>query len=187
MQWIPHAFWPGVSAFDAPSNTRNPATASKEAALAQHERPSMTDPERPLPGLTERLRLDKWLWAARFHKTRALAVDDIDKSRIEVNDQVAKPSRELKAGDTVRIRQGSGGQAVMRTVVVLALSTIRGPAAQAQRLYEETHASIATRAAVAEQRRLAHEPAEAIEQGRPTKRARRQLAEWDRWSARIDE
>lgn len=147
----------------------------------------MSDTERPLPGLTERLRLDKWLWAARFYKTRGLAVDDIDKSRIEVNDQVAKPSRELKAGDTVRIRQGSGAQSVTRTVVVLALSTIRGPAPQAQRLYEETPESIAARAAVAEQRRLAHEPADAIEQGRPTKRDRRQLADWDRWSARLDE
>ena len=78
----------------------------------------------PLPGQTERLRLDKWLWAARFYKTRGLAADEIDKGRIEVNQQVAKPSRELKEGDRVLIRQG----VVVRTVIVRALSTVRGPA-----------------------------------------------------------
>ena len=147
----------------------------------------MSQNERPLPGLTERLRLDKWLWAARFYKTRALAVDDIDKGRIEVNAQVAKASRELKSGDTVCIRQGSGAHTVIRTVVVRALSTVRGPAPQAQLLYEETPDSLAARAAAAERRRTQAEPAEAIEHGRPTKRDRRQLADWDRWSASLDE
>jgi ribosome-associated heat shock protein Hsp15 len=141
------------------------------------------DPTLTLPGLTDRLRLDKWLWAARFYKTRSLAADDIDKGRIQVNEQVAKPSRELKAGDRVDIRQG----ALTRTVMVLALSTVRGPAPQAQRLYEETPESIARRSQFAEQRLLAEEPAAAIEQGRPTKRDRRQLADWQRWSASVDE
>ena len=59
----------------------------------------MSDSDRPLPGLTDRLRLDKWLWAARFFKTRGLAGDDIDKGRIQVNGQVAKASRELREGD----------------------------------------------------------------------------------------
>jgi len=144
---------------------------------------SMFDADRPLPGLTERLRLDKWLWAARFFKTRGLAADEIDKGRLQVNGQVAKASRELRAGDVVGIRQGH----VERTVVVRALSTVRGPAPQAQQLYEETAESIAARLAAAEQRKTAAEPANAIEHGRPTKRDRRQLADWQRWSASADE
>lgn len=144
---------------------------------------SMFDADRPLPGLTERLRLDKWLWAARFFKTRGLAADEIDRGRIQVNGQVAKASRELRAGDVVGIRQGH----VERTVVVRALSTVRGPAPQAQQLYEETAESIAARLAAAEQRKTAAEPANAIEHGRPTKRDRRQLADWQRWSASADE
>jgi ribosome-associated heat shock protein Hsp15 len=133
----------------------------------------------PLPGLTDRLRLDKWLWAARFYKTRSLAAEDIDKGRIQVNGQVAKASRELRDGDTVDIRQDS----LTRTVVVLALSTVRGPAPQAQRLYRETEDSACRRAEWQERRKNAPEPAETIEQGRPTKRDRRKLADWDRWSA----
>lgn len=143
----------------------------------------MSDAQRPLPGLTERLRLDKWLWAARFFKTRGLAADEIDKGRVEVNGQVAKASRELRAGDIVLVRQNP----VVRTVVVRALSTVRGPAPQAQQLYEETPESIAARQAAAERRKTAAEPAEAIEHGRPTKRDRRQLAGWQRWSASLDE
>lgn len=138
---------------------------------------------RSLPGLTERLRLDKWLWAARFYKTRSLAADDIDKGRVQVNGQVAKPSRELKAGDRLDIRNGP----LTRTFIVRALSTVRGPAPQAQLLYEETPESLLLREQFTEQRRLSSEPADAIEQGRPTKRDRRQLADWQRWSAGIDE
>jgi ribosome-associated heat shock protein Hsp15 len=130
-----------------------------------------------------RLRLDKWLWAARFCKTRALATDEIGKGRVRVNEQVVKPARELKVGDRVELRQG----AVLRTVVVRGLSAVRGPAPVAQALYEETPASIAAREAAAERRRLAPEPAAAIDQGRPTKRDRRQLADWNRWSARVDD
>ena len=130
-----------------------------------------------------RLRLDKWLWAARFYKTRALATDEIDKGRVRVNEQIVKPARELKPGDLVELRQG----VVLRTVLVRGLSAVRGPAPVAQQLYEETPASIATREAAAERRRLAPEPANAIEQGRPTKRDRRQLAEWNRWSASVDD
>jgi ribosome-associated heat shock protein Hsp15 len=151
-------------------------------STALHADDTETDIAAPLPGLTERLRLDKWLWAARFHKTRSLAGDDIDKGRIQVNGQVAKASRELKAGDVVDIRQES----LTRSVVVKALSTIRGPAPQAQRLYEETAESIQRRAQWQEQRRTAPEPANAIEDGRPTKRDRRKLADWQRWSASTD-
>jgi len=130
-----------------------------------------------------RLRLDKWLWAARFYKTRALATDEIDKGRVRVNEQIVKPARELKPGDLVELRQG----VVLRTVLVRGLSAVRGPAPVAQQLYEETPASIAAREAAAERRRLAPEPANAIEQGRPTKRDRRQLADWNRWSASVDD
>jgi ribosome-associated heat shock protein Hsp15 len=130
-----------------------------------------------------RQRLDKWLWAARFYKTRALATDEIDKGRVRVNEQIVKPARELKPGDLVELRQG----VVLRTVLVRGLSAVRGPAPVAQQLYEETPASIAAREAAAERRRLAPEPANAIEQGRPTKRDRRQLADWNRWSASVDD
>ena len=132
--------------------------------------------------MTDKHRLDKWLWAARFYKTRALAAEDIAKGRLSVNDQAAKPSRELREGDRVELRQAGGS----RTLVVRALTRLRGPAAVAQALYEETAESIAQRLARAAERKLHSEPALAIEQGRPTKRDRRQLADWNRWSASAD-
>ncbi len=130
-----------------------------------------------------RVRLDKWLWAARFYKTRSLAAEDIDKGRIQVNEQVAKASRELRPGDRVDMRQAGG---LVRTVVVQALSAVRGPAPQAQLLYAETPDSIQRRQQYAEQRRQGVEPADTIQQGRPTKRDRRDLADWQRWSASLD-
>jgi len=135
----------------------------------------------------EKMRIDKWLWAARFYKTRSLASEDIDKGRIEVNGQTAKPSREVKTGDTVQVRQG----AVQRTVVIAGLSAQRGPAPVAQLLYQETADSIEQRAKLALQQRYAREPAFSQEQGRPTKRDRRELEQarhgWDeRWSASVD-
>jgi ribosome-associated heat shock protein Hsp15 len=103
---------------------------------------------------------------------------------VQVNGQDAKPSKEVKPGDTVSLRQG----AVERTVVVQGLSGVRGPAPVAQLLYTETPESIEARQKAAEQNRLAREPALSIEQGRPTKRDRRQIERnWnDRWSAGID-
>jgi ribosome-associated heat shock protein Hsp15 len=135
----------------------------------------------------ERLRLDKWLWAARFYKTRTLATDEVHRGRVQVNGQDTKPARDLKVGDLVAMRQG----AIARTVMVRALSESRGPAPIAQTLYEETAESVKARAVAAEQRRIAPEPALAHEHGRPTKRERRTLdeanASWgDRWSASID-
>ena len=137
---------------------------------------------------SERLRIDKWLWAARFFKTRSLAADQIGKNRVQVNGEVAKASREVKPGDTVAVRQGQ----VTRTVTVLGLSAQRGPAPVAQQLYQETADSIAEQAAMREQRRFAQEPALSIEQGRPTKRERRDLDQaapgWGRrWSASVDD
>jgi len=130
------------------------------------------------------LRIDKWLWAARFFKTRSIASEEIGKNRVQINGQDAKASREVKAGDTVRLRQG----AVERTVRVLGVSGVRGPAPVAQLLYEETPESMEARIKAAEQHPLAREPALSIEQGRPTKRDRRQIERnWnDRWSAGID-
>lgn len=135
----------------------------------------------------ERLRIDKWLWSARFFKTRTLAAEDIGKGRVEVNGQPAKAAREVKVGDTVAVRRDS----VTRTVVVKGLSNLRGPAPVAQQLYEETAESLKAREEAALQRRYAREPALSIEHGRPTKRGRRELDEaqkgWgDRWSASID-
>ncbi len=122
--------------------------------------------------IAARARLDKWLWAARFFKTRGLAAEAIERGRVSVNDQLAKASRELKPGDRVALRHA--GNAV-QTVVVRGLSTQRGPAAVAQTLYEETAESLAARAAAAQARRLAPEPAQTLTQGRPTKRDRRDL------------
>ena len=133
------------------------------------------------------MRLDKWLWAARFYKTRALAVQEIERGRVQVAGANAKPSRDLRPGDVVTLRQGL----VTREVQVRALSTQRGPAPVAQQLYEETPASVAAREQAASTRRIAPEPAHAIEQGRPTKRDRRALdaqrrGDWnERWSATL--
>ena len=133
--------------------------------------------------MTDKLRLDKWLWAARFFKTRALAAEEIGKGRVTVNELVAKASREVKAGDILAFRQGT----VTRTVAVVGVSAQRGPAPVAQALYEETPESVAARDAATRAHRLSPEPASTIEAGRPTKKDRRQLADWNRWSASVDD
>ena len=140
----------------------------------------------------EKLRIDKWLWAARFYKTRSLAVEEIDKGRVRVNGVEAKPAREVKSGDTVALRQGPA----TRTLVVLGISNQRGSAPIAQQLYEETPESISLRLAAAEHRRLNSDPASSLEHGRPTKRDRRSIDKannatpdksWNsRWSASSD-
>ena len=130
------------------------------------------------------LRIDKWLWAARFYKTRSLACDEVTKHRVQINGQDVKPAREVKVGDTLTVRQGN----ITKTVQVKGISAARGPAPVAQLLYEETPESIALRAKLAEQNRMVAEPAHSIEHGRPTKRDRRQIEHaWDaRWSASTD-
>jgi len=133
--------------------------------------------------MSDKLRLDKWLWAARFYKTRSLAADDIDKGRVQVNDIVAKPSRELKVGDRIDLRQGS----LVRTVVVKTLSALRGGAPLAQTMYQETPESILRRERHAEERRTQPAPSLAIEPGRPPKPHRPQPADWNRWSAGVDD
>ncbi|MFC4298001.1 MAG: RNA-binding S4 domain-containing protein [Castellaniella sp.] len=126
----------------------------------------------------DRMRLDKWLWAARFYKTRSLATHEIDAGRVLVGGQQAKPAREIGEDDLIEVRRA--GQPPVQ-VRVRALSLVRGPAPQAARLYEETPDSVAARAHAAEMRRLAPEPARDFDEGRPTKRDRRQM---DRWRGR---
>ena len=134
----------------------------------------------------DKLRIDKWLWAARFYKTRSLATDEIDKGRVRINDLEVKPAKEVKVGDMVVLRQGP----VTRTLVVRGISDKRGGAPAAQLLYEETEASTKLREKLAEQQRL--EPANSLEHGRPTKRDRRSIDKvttksWgNRWSASAD-
>lgn len=118
----------------------------------------------------DRVRMDKWLWAARFFKTRALAVKSCELGRIVSNGIQAKPAREVRAGDLLRIStEGADFE-----VEVLGLSEMRGPAAIAQTLYRETEASKAQRAKVAEERRNAPS-LEFLGEGRPSKRDRRDL------------
>ena len=134
----------------------------------------------------DKIRIDKWLWAARFYKTRSLATDEIDKGRVRINDLEVKPAKEVKVGDTVALRQGP----FTRTLVVHGVSDKRGGAPQAQLLYAETQASVALREQLTEQQRL--EPANSQEHGRPTKRDRRDIDKvnnknWgNRWSATAD-
>jgi ribosome-associated heat shock protein Hsp15 len=113
-------------------------------------------------------RIDKWLWAARFFKTRELAAKACDLKRILSNDQPAKPSREVRIGDMLHIRNEGGAY----QVEVLALSEQRGPAAVAQSLYRETQQSKEARQKAQEERKLLGIPP-ASESRRPTKRDRR--------------
>jgi len=129
-------------------------------------------------------RIDKWLWAARFFKTRSLATDEVNKGHVQMAQHDIKPSKDIRVGDVLTIWQAK----IPRTVVVKGISDQRGPASVAQQLYEETPDSVTKRAEMAERHRLAAEPAHAIEHGRPTKRERRALDKgWgDRWSASVD-
>lgn len=128
------------------------------------------------------VRLDKWLWVARLFKTRALASEEIGKGRVQVNNQVAKASREVRLGDRIEVRQNQ----LQRTIVVRGLSQLRGSASVAGLLFEETAESITQREQVIEQHRMAPEPANSQDSGRPTKRDRRQLNDWSRWSASVE-
>lgn len=117
------------------------------------------------------MRLDKWLWAARFFKTRSLASSAVDGGHVELNGERAKPAKQVMIGDELRIRLNQN----THIVHVRALSERRGPAVEARALYEETSASTQERERLAEQRRLAPTPAYE-EGGRPTKRDRRDMA-----------
>lgn len=119
----------------------------------------------------ERVRIDRWLWAARFFKSRSLATDAVNGGLAQLNGARVKPSRVVGAGDELEIQIGR----TRRVVIVRAVSERRGPAKEAVELYEETPASIAARELAAEQRRLQSPPPGADLGVRPTKRDRRRL------------
>jgi ribosome-associated heat shock protein Hsp15 len=122
------------------------------------------------PG-ADRVRLDKWLWAARFFKTRSLAADAIGGGKVLVNGDRPKPAKLLQMNDEVSIRLGP----YQHVVTVRGLSERRGPATVAATLYEETPDSLATRAKLAEQLRMAPAAFVFEEKGRPTKKDRRDI------------
>ncbi|MEZ5593517.1 MAG: ribosome-associated heat shock protein Hsp15 [Gammaproteobacteria bacterium] len=126
---------------------------------------------------TPRIRLDKWLWAARFFKTRSLATEAVSGGKVHVNEQRVKPARVVNVGNVLRIQRG---HQVME-VVVKNLSDRRGPASEAALLYEETAASIARRQTDAEQRRL-NAYGTPIPERRPNKKERRQIIRFIRRS-----
>jgi ribosome-associated heat shock protein Hsp15 len=117
-----------------------------------------------------RLRIDKWLWAARFFKTRSLASQACDLGRIEVNGQPCKPSREVRGGDMLKVKN-DGGEFL---VEVLGLSEMRGPATAAQLLYRETETSRELRLKLAEERKAMRQ-FDPLPKGKPSKRNRREL------------
>lgn len=122
----------------------------------------------------ESVRIDKWLWAARFFKTRSLAQDAIELGRVRMRGERVKASREVQPGDLLQITRGEEHF----EVYVENLSQVRGPAKEAQKLYRETDESQVLRERAAALRRLAKEPAAAIPKGRPTKRDARKLREF---------
>jgi ribosome-associated heat shock protein Hsp15 len=119
------------------------------------------------------LRMDKWLWAARFFKTRALAARACELGRIQSNGQSAKPAREARAGDMLRVTNARGDF----QVEVLLLSEVRGPASVAQTLYRETEASRELRLKLAAERK-AMKQFEQLPAGRPSKRDRRRIIQF---------
>jgi ribosome-associated heat shock protein Hsp15 len=117
--------------------------------------------------------MDAWLWASRFFKTRTLAKKSCDMGRILSNGQVAKAAREVRVGDMLRITNDGGDF----EIEVLGLSDVRGPAAEAQKLYRETEASIEARKKAAAERRAAREW-EVLPPTRPSKRDRRRIIQF---------
>lgn len=120
--------------------------------------------------MLETVRIDKWLWAARFFKTRSLATAAVENGKVRANDERVKPARNLKPGDVLQIDNGS----TRWEVTVLLLLDVRGAASAAQTMYAETEKSIAARVQEQDNRKFFREPAAAIK-GRPTKRDRRLL------------
>jgi ribosome-associated heat shock protein Hsp15 len=118
----------------------------------------------------DRVRLDKWLWAARLYKTRSLAAQAVDGGKVKLNGDRAKPSKEVKPGDRVELAAGE----LRWDVSVLAVSARRGPAAEAAKLYAESEESRARRVQMLAARRAALHPAHDA-RGRPTKRDRRMI------------
>ena len=129
----------------------------------------------------EAVRLDKWLWAARFFKTRSLATEAVNGGKVELNGLRPKPSKDVKIGDQLRVRLGP----FVHALTIRALSDRRGPASVAAQLYEESPESIAARERLREQHRLAPS-AQYEERGRPTKKDRRALSAFEERQRRRD-
>src|SRR5512143_843077 len=121
---------------------------------------------------SDRVRLDKWLWAARFFKTRSLATDAVGGGKVEVNGERAKPAKAVKPGDEIRLRLGP----YEHVLIIRQLSERRGPATAAKELYEETPASRDARERLAAQLKMAPAAFVYEEKGRPTKKDRRDLS-----------
>jgi ribosome-associated heat shock protein Hsp15 len=119
----------------------------------------------------DRVRIDKWLWAARFFKTRSLATEAVAGGKVEVNGEGAKPAKLVKIGDTIRLRLAPNEHVLL----VRGLAERRGSASVAQTLYEETVESKAARDRLSEQLRLGHRGMVQEEKGRPTKKDRREM------------
>ncbi|MFZ6759765.1 RNA-binding S4 domain-containing protein [Undibacterium sp. Ji50W] len=120
--------------------------------------------------MSDTTRIDKWLWAARFFKTRSLATNAVELGRVMQNEQRIKPAHNVKVGDLIEVQQAEQ----VWQVRVMRILEMRGPATVAQTMYEETAESTAKRAKAAEDRKYFREPTAALP-GRPTKRDRRQL------------
>ena len=118
----------------------------------------------------ETVRIDRWLWAARMFKTRSIAADAVRGGKVQVNGTRAKPSKEVRSGDEVRVTQGQ----ISRTLIVRAVSERRGPASEAVHLYEETRESIEQRELRTAELRVARAVGQDLGR-RPTKRERRQI------------
>ncbi len=124
---------------------------------------------------SEQIRIDKWLWAARFFKTRSLAAEAVAGGKVEINGTRAKPSRNIRPGEKLDIRKGP----FEWTVIVRAVANNRGPAPQARLLFDETEESIHKRAAAAAQMKF-ERPPEFNLRGRPTKKDRRSIRRFTR-------
>ena len=129
-------------------------------------------PLKNTPNGTDRLRIDKWLWAARFFKTRGLATQAIDGGHVKLNGLRCKPSSQIRPGDRIELKKHES----TFELTVMALSSKRGPASEAQQLYEEHPESIARRERGAQERRLAGRVE--LKGERPTKRERRKMDRW---------
>ena len=122
------------------------------------------------------VRLDKWLWAARFYKTRAMAADAASGGKVQLNGERAKPAKHLKVGDQLVLRTGP----YEWSITVAALSEKRGPASEAQKLYRESEESRLAREALAAQLKAERQVAPAFAKGRPSKRDRRRIIRFTR-------